>query len=549
MGYQNFQEELLKVKLKGAYGAKIIGIAFIVQVFIFSYLFTNVLKNEEFNAKTYAKSFFQKEFFEEKQRHESLMLQHYQKPLLISSIPYLFVFGTFYLFARRANKSDLLRGTKLVTLKELVKSLEMYKDKYLSVGGFIKNTHILIEEDDICKRLDKAKEMNYREHTIEIPEKIEYEHFSIIGKSGSGKTVLINPIVEQIRERGDRMVIHDYKGDFTNNFATSRDLIFNPSTPAQCVKWSVFNDIANKEDILSVVSSLVPTPSNREDPFWKNASKDILTGCLLSLYEQNKKSNKDIYELVTADNETIEEALKNSALTQRYTHVFSKSNQKTLNSIMSVFRTYTSCFEYLKDIDGDFSIKEWVEKSSKTIFVQNRENIKEAIAPALTLFIDTISRELLSQDDRLDKTVFLLDEFGRLNRMSSILDLLTNGRSKGASIYLLVQEFAQIEERYGKEGKRTIVNACANQIYFSVNDSESAEELSRQIGDSEKLQEDESIHHKTETEDMQGLNVRKQKTIKKVVLASEILNLRQREFFIKLSGQNWSKSKAFIKKL
>lgn len=549
MGYQNFQETILKLKLRGAYGAKIIGIAFVVQVFIFSYLFTNVLKKEEFNAKTYAKSYFQKEFKEEKQKHELLMLQHYQKPLLISFAPYIFVFGAFYLFTRRSNKSNLIRGTKLVTLKELIRSLEMYKNKYLSVGGFNKNTHILVEEDEISKKLNKAKEMDYRANSIEIPEQIEYEHFCIVGKSGSGKTVLINPIVEQIRERGDRLIIHDYKNDFTNNFATSRDLIFNPAVPNRCVKWSVFNDIDSKEDIKSIAVSLIPAASEKEDPFWKNASRDILIGCLLSLFEIGKATNRDIYELVTADNETIEQALTASPSAARYAHVFAKSNQKTLNSIMSVFRTYTSCFEYLQDIDGDFSIKEWVEKSSKTIFVQNRENIKEAIAPALTLFIDTISRELLSQDDRLDKTVFIFDEFGRLNRMSSILDLLTNGRSKGASIYLLVQEFAQIEERYGKEGKRTIVNACANQIYFSVNDAESAEELSKQIGDSEKLQEDESIHHKTETDEMQGLNVRKQKTINKVVLASEILNLRQREFFIKLSGQNWSRSKVFIRKL
>lgn len=549
MGYKNFQETMLKFKLTSAYIAKIVGAAFVLQVFVFSYLYTKELKNENFDAKIYAQSYFKQELSAAKQEQEQILLKNYEKPLLISFAPYLLVFMVFSLFGREKNLKKESRGARMVTLKEFIKALDMYRDRYLSIGGFDKKTHILVEEDEICKKVDKAKEINYREHSIEIPEKFEYEHFCIIGKSGSGKTSLINPLVAQMRERSDRMVIHDYKGDFTKNFATSKDLIFNPANPDICVKWSIFNDIENKEDIKAIVSSLIPGAIQGEDPFWKNASRDILIGCLSSLFEVGKASNRDIYELVTADNETIEKALTASPAAAKYAHAFEKSNQKTLNSIMTVFRTFTSCFEYLQDIDGDFSVKQWVESSSKTIFVQNRENIKEAVAPALTLFIDTISRELLSQEDRIDRTVLILDEFGRLNKMSSVLDLLTNGRSKGASIYILAQEFAQIEAKYGREGRKTIVNACSNQIYFGVNDADSAEELARQIGEEESLKADESIHHKTNSDEMEGLNIRKHKSTAKVVLSSEIMSLRQREFYIRLSGQNWAKAKVFIKKL
>lgn len=539
-----------------AYIAKIISIAFVFQAFVFAYLLTNNLKQvEEFNLKTYAKSIFKAKsepYTTIKQEQESILIENGTIPLILSFGTYFLIFGIFYLFARKDAEAQVkeARGAKLVRLDELVKSLKGYKDKYIAIGGYDKRTHILTEGDNISLKLDKAKEMIYREHSIEIPEKFEYTHFCVIGKSGSGKTSLINPTVEQIRERGDRMIIHDYKGDFTKNFyKVGKDLIFNPTTPDRCVKWSVFNDIENKEDMRALAHSLIPAPVVGEDAFWKNASRDILAGCLMSLFEIGKKSNKDIYELVTSPNATIEEALRSSVSASKYAYAFDPSNQKTLNSLMSVLRTYTSCFEYLADIDGDFSVRAWVKNSSKNIFVQNRENIKEAISPALTLFIDTISRELLSHDDRMDKTIFVLEEFGRLNTMSSVLDLLTNGRSKGASVYILAQEFAQIEAKYGKEGRKTIVNACSSQIYFGVNDAESAKEISAQIGEEEKTQEDESIHHKTQIEDMEGLNVRRHQSVKSVVLPSEILNLREREFYIKLNGLDWCKSKVFIKKL
>jgi len=556
MGYRNFQNRIVRLKLMSAYIAKIISIAFIFQAFVFAYLLTNNLKKvEEFNLKIYAKSIFKAKsepYTTIKQEQEVILIENGTIPLILSFGTYILIFGVFYFFARKDAEAQVkeARGAKLVRLDELVKSLKAYKDKYITIGGFDKKTHILTEGDNIALKLDKAKEMSYREHSIDIPQKFEYTHFCILGKSGSGKTSLINPVVEQIRERGDRMIIHDYKGDFTKNFCkVGKDLIFNPTTPDRCVKWSVFNDINSKEDMRALAHSLIPAPFVGEDAFWKNASRDILTGCLMSLFEGGKKSNKDIYELVTSHNATIEEALRSSVSARKYAYAFDPSNQKTLNSLMSVFRTYTSCFEYLADIDGDFSVREWVKNSSKNIFVQNRENIKEAISPALTLFIDTISRELLSHNDRTDKTIFVLDEFGRLNKMSSVLDLLTNGRSKGASVYILAQEFAQIEAKYGKEGRKTIVNACSNQIYFGINDAESAKEISAQIGQEEKTQEDESIHHKTQIEDMEGLNVRRHQSVKSVVLPSEILNLKEREFYIKLNGLDWCKSKVFIKKL
>jgi len=547
MGYQRFQETVHKAQRTAIYGGKIFGFAVLLQLFIFSFLFTKEMKvYPAFNVKILAKSYIKKDA-ELKKEQLSYLIKAYPIPLLISFSSYFVIFTLFYFFNKRKIKQEH-RGTRLIELLELVKQLKRYKDKYLRIGGYDKSTHILTHEDDICLKTNKKQELIYRKNFVEIPEKIEFTHFIVIGKSGSGKTSLINPIVSQMIERSDRMIVHDYKGDFTKNFYSEhRDLIFNPTKPQKCVKWSVFNDIDSKEDIKSIANSLIPEPSKNEDPFWKTAAKDILIGCLISLREFRKTTNQDIYNLVVSNNEEIEKVLQSSQEASIYAHYFNKSNQKTLNSIMSIFRTYTSCFEYLKEIDGDFSIKEWVATSSKNIYIQNKENIKEAIAPALTLFIDTVSRELLSHDDRDFKTVFILDEFGRLNKMSSILDLLTNGRSKGASVWILLQEFSQIDAKYGKDGRKTIVNTCSSQFYFAINEAESARELSEQIGDAETINEDESIYH--QTDDLNGFNVRKSLQTKKVVLASEILNLKEREFYMKLNGFNWCKNKVFIQKI
>jgi len=53
-----------------------------------------------------------------------------------------------------------------------------------------------------------------------------------------------------------------------------------------------------------------------------------------------------------------------------------------------------------------------------------------------------------------------------LNRLNSIVDLLTNGRSKGASVWLAVQDIGQISNLYGDNLRQTIMNACNNYFDF-----------------------------------------------------------------------------------
>jgi len=50
----------------------------------------------------------------------------------------------------------------------------------------------------------------------------EMQHSFVIGANGTGKTILISQIVEQIRERGDKAIIYDKKGDYTKWFYNSQ---------------------------------------------------------------------------------------------------------------------------------------------------------------------------------------------------------------------------------------------------------------------------------------------------------------------------------------
>jgi hypothetical protein len=111
--------------------------------------------------------------------------------------------------------------------------------------------------------------------------------------------------------------------------------------------------------------------------------------------------------------------------------------------------------------------------------------------------------------------------------------MLTNGRSKGVSLWIAIQDMGQIEKICGKDTSQTIVNSCATTFTFAVNDPYTADYLSRKIGDREIRQTNvsESVspggQGPSTTTSQQTLNER-------VVLPSEIMNLPNMAFLLNL---------------
>jgi type IV secretory pathway TraG/TraD family ATPase VirD4 len=192
----------------------------------------------------------------------------------------------------------------------------------------------------------------------------------------------------------------------------------------------------------------------------------------------------------------------------------------------------------MKDVAGDFSIKKWFNDESETgnIFITNYADIKDTLKPILTLFIDLFIRQILSMpDDRERRVFFLIDEFGTLQRLQSIVNLLTLGRSKGASAWLGIQDVGQIEEVYGKELRQTIINACGSNLIYRVSDPVTAKYLSDKIGERAVLETQEN-HSMGSAENRDGLSLVRREKTDRLVLPSELQNLPDLTGYVRFIG-------------
>ncbi|EQD42012.1 type IV secretory pathway VirD4 component, partial [mine drainage metagenome] len=68
---------------------------------------------------------------------------------------------------------------------------------------------------------------------IRIPETLEVRSFSLVGAPGSGKTTVLNGMVDQAVQRGDKCLLFDFKGDFTERIPDGKKIFCPLGTPGR----------------------------------------------------------------------------------------------------------------------------------------------------------------------------------------------------------------------------------------------------------------------------------------------------------------------------
>jgi type IV secretory pathway TraG/TraD family ATPase VirD4 len=406
------------------------------------------------------------------------------------------------------------------------KSREQFKNKY--VGG-----SQLISIADLTKSL-KGEPVLFSIGGVPFPVGSDIKHSFIIGRPGTGKTVFLSAVIANLKPM-NKGIIYDFKGDYlARSYDPNVDIIFNP-LDRRGVKWNIFNEVKTVMDIDGIAHSLIPESSN-QDIFWVSAARAVFSGILHYCYKNGRRTNLDIWAVVTSPIVEIAKKLKETEGGESgYVYIQDASSKQALG-VMATLMQYVSCFRYMGKETSDFSISDWLENGKGWIFVTNYADIKDTLRPILSLFVDLLGKKLLSMPDDLSRRIyFIVDEFGTLQKLSTVKDLLTLSRSKGGGVWIGVQDVGQIDRLYGPHGRQTLVNACGTSVHFSVADPDTAEFVSKKIGDT-RYKYVEEVHSIGVTDFKDGISLQPRDKTERLVMPSDLQNLPDLECFIKLPG-------------
>jgi len=425
----------------------------------------------------------------------------------------------------RMTTTRFLRGAFKVSLPQLKKTLE---DACRAEGGNAGH-HLTI-----CG--------------LTFPRDLETKHILIMGTTGTGKSVLFNQIIARVRKRirthrtAEKMIVYDVKGEFlSKHFDPESDQVFYPFD-ARSLRWSFFNELRTPPDF-EIISQVVfkPPRETHADPFWNNAAKDVFAAGLRFLHAQGCRTNADIWNFFSQGLEDIIRQLKSLPVEDRgaLKHIESKGSGPAA-SVISTLTEKISWFRFVTDLDGDFSFRDFIRRpGSGNLFLLNIKNYAETFRPLMTFAFDLMIRETLSLPDTTReenrRLWFCIDEIGSLDQISVLFELLTVGRSKGAGLVVANQDLGKIEDVYGKPNKMTFYNNFNTGFFLRLNDPDTAEFLSRSIGEREiiKRMEGRQLSPK-DIGDRKTIN--DQDKIEKLMLPSEFMHIPDFRAIVKLSS-------------
>ncbi len=156
--------------------------------------------------------------------------------------------------------------------------------------------------------------------------------------------------------------------------------------------------------------------------------------------------------------------------------------------------------------------------------------------PLMTFVIDVMIREVLSLADNYNRRItFVVDEFGSLDKMPSVFDCLTMGRSKGGFLVLANQDLGSVANVYGSDQKETFFNNFNAHLVFRLNDPTTAEFLSKAFGEREVIKKFQSSQF-SPSDLGDRFSMSEQEKLERIVLPTEIQNLPDFHSYLKIAN-------------
>jgi type IV secretion system protein VirD4 len=143
--------------------------------------------------------------------------------------------------------------------------------------------------------------------------------------------------------------------------------------------------------------------------------------------------------------------------------------------------------------DIDFADLRGVEGGHPvTVYLCVSQQDSRALGVMTGLFVEALSAYLIAHppgatDDRGRRlgplpVLFVLDEFPQMPKLQALIDGPAVGRGQKLSYLLIGQDFAQIEDKYGKTGLETLLSTTAAKIVLPLNNEAVAKRFSDMVG-------------------------------------------------------------------
>ena len=416
-------------------------------------------------------------------------------------------------FGRRLRRGRRLRGGELATARELARrTLPWWRDML---------------------HLTRGREARpYTTARIPWPRGAETRHTIVSGTTGAGKTVLIADLVEQIRERGERCVIYDKMGSYTETFFDpAQDVLLNP-LDKRAPRWSPFAEARSARDFDTMAAALIPRQKDAADPFWITAARQLFSHGAAVLWKRGESRNRVLVDhLLKTELSALAEAMEGTVAQS----IVDPANPKTALSVRAMLTANIGAMDLLTDEGPPFSIREWIEhRAPGFLFLTSRGDQHASLRGLISTWLEIAVNALLSLPREDGRRIWvILDELPTLHQLPSLRPGLAESRQFGGCFVLGVQVFSALRDLYGRDGAETISGLCGTRVVLATPDRDTSEWSAESLGRVEVESLSEGVSYETPHG---GVTLSTRRDVRPLVLPAEVARLQNLSGYLKFPG-------------
>lgn len=407
---------------------------------------------------------------------------------------------TAYGTARWADSSDIpdmLEGDGLI-----LGHIEGKRDKLRGVMALFDSG---LSAAQACQQFLMAFQRKAPKFLVRLAEAV---HIAIFAPSGAGKGVsCVIPFVKTCREA---MTIIDFKGEIAQITAEDRremghSVVILDPYKVVTQEPDTFNalDFIDKEsstaldDCRDLAEALVVRTGQEKDPHWCDSAEIWITAMIAMVVcfaEGADKSLQSVRALLTSP-EKMQAAIKIMCESDLWDGMLSRlGRQLTQFKDKELASTLTTTNRYLRFLDtiaiaestsgrSSFDPAELLTGNMTVYLVLPPEHMRTQ-SGLLRLWIGSMLRAVVKGGlQETTKVHFVLDEAASLGHMEAIDDALDKFRGYGVRLLFVWQSLGQLRKCFPDGQDQTLLSNCT-QVFFGVNDADTADFVSRRLGES-----------------------------------------------------------------
>lgn len=248
------------------------------------------------------------------------------------------------------------------------------------------------------------------------------------------------------------------------------------------------------DDCRDLAEALVVRTGQEREPHWLDSAEvwiGAMAAATVQYAEEGDKSLQAVRELLTNPKKTeavIQLMCQSDAwdgMLARLGHQLTHFKDKELGSTLTTTNRFLRFLDTLAIAEStsasSFDPAELLSGRMTVYLILPPEHLR-AQAALLRMWLGSLLRAVV-RGGLSDRPVhFVIDEAAALGHMESLGDALAQYRGYGVRLQLYYQSVAQLKKCWPQDQDQTVLSNCT-QVYFAVNDNQTAEYVSNRLGE------------------------------------------------------------------